>query len=347
MPGMNGAELLTKLHETQPEAVRFVLSGHAEQESVMRAVPITHQFFSKPCERDALREAVTRALELQSLLKDERAQRIIGGMDSLPSLPEAYTAVVRALANPEIDIPAVAAVIEADMAMSAKLLQLVNSAFFGLGQPIADVCQAATYLGLNTIRDLVLSIEVFKPCSDATPAVRRFLADLQARSTWTGCVARQVFEGNDSSGMAFTAGMLHDIGMLVMATRLPEPYADTLANCEKTKRPLHVVEQETFGVSHAEIGAYLLGVWGLPYPILEAAAYHHRPSDLTQESFSPLTAVHVASSLVASRSPGAGGEDGSWGQVDYAYLDALGVRNRFEEWEAMVDEELAQSRNEA
>ena len=287
---------------------------------------------------------MTRALELQSLLEDEGAQRIVGGMKSLPSLPETYAAVVKALAEPDIDIPAVAAVIEGDMAMTAKLLQLVNSAFFGLGRPIADISQAAAYLGLNTIRDLVLSIEVFKPCADATSAVKGFLADLQARSMWTGCIARQMSEGQDAFGMAFTAGVLHDIGLLVIATRLPKRYAEVVANSEETNRPLHVVEEELYGVSHAEIGAYLLGLWGLPYPILEAAAFHHRPSDLPQESFSALTAVHVASALVASRSGGAGGP---CEEIDVFYLEALGLRDRLEEWEAMVDEDLAESENEA
>ncbi len=278
------------------------------------------------------------------MLEDEATQRVVGRMKSLPSVPETYTAVVKALAEPEIDVSAVAAIIERDIAMTAKLLQLVNSAFFGLGRPISDVTQAAAYLGLNTIRDLVLSIEVFKPCKDATAAVKGFLGELQARSMWTGCVARQMSEGMDSFGMAFTAGVLHDIGLLVIATRLPKRFAEAIAKSKDTNQPLQVVENELYGITHAEIGAYLLGLWGLPYPILEAAAFHHRPSDLPQESFSVLTAVHVASALVASRS---GEADGPCEEVDVSYLESLGLRDRLEEWEVMVDEDLAESENEA
>ncbi|MFQ5507579.1 MAG: HDOD domain-containing protein, partial [Planctomycetota bacterium] len=160
---MDGAELLTIFHERYPKTVRFVLSGHAELEGVMRAVPIAHQFLSKPCNADELRDTVTRALELRALLDDERVQEIIGEVDALPSRPETYAAIVQALADPDVELSAVSEIIESDMAMSAKLLQLVNSAFFGLPQHIANIGEATSYLGLDMIRDLALSVDVFRP----------------------------------------------------------------------------------------------------------------------------------------------------------------------------------------
>ena len=347
MPGMDGAELLKRLHERHPKTVRFILSGHSEMEGVMRTVQVAHQFLSKPCDAERLKEAVSRSFELQGLLDDPQIQGLVGELESLPSTPETYSAIVQALSDPEVEMGAVTGILESDLAMSAKLLQLVNSAFFGLPQPISNVAQATSYLGLNTIRDLVLSVEVFQPPADAADTLKEFLGELQTRSTWTGTVARRMFDDEKQASLAFTAGMLHDVGLLIVATQLPDRLTEAMGKSEESGQPLHMVEEEIFGVSHAEIGAYLLGVWGLPYPILEAVAYHHRPTALTQESFSELTAVHVASALVCSRSVRADQEVSPYAQIDLSYLEGLGVRDRLEEWEAMVDEDAAKSSEEA
>jgi HD-like signal output (HDOD) protein len=347
MPGMSGDEVLRRFHDRHPQTVRFVLSGHAELEGVMRAVSIAHQFLSKPCDADTLRDTVTRALELKNLLDDERAQEIIGEMDALPSQPATYTAIVQALADPEVEIPVVSKIIESDLAMSAKLLQLVNSAFFGLRQNMAEISQATRFLGLNLIRDLALSVEVFRPPVDATNALTEFLARLQNRSMWIASVAGNMFQDKRQANEAFTAGMLHDIGVLVMATRLPDRFAEVLELSRQSERPLHVVERELYGVSHAEVGAYLLGVWGLPFSIIEAAAYHHHPSDLPQETFNVLTAVHVASALVEAKSDSSDELPGPCAQIDLSYLEALGVRERLGEWEALVGEQIEENRGAA
>ncbi|MCP4003057.1 MAG: HDOD domain-containing protein [bacterium] len=338
MPGMDGTELLKCFQSRFPETVRFVLSGHAELESVMRTVPVAHQFLTKPCDAEVLKDAVTRACELRSLLRNESAKQVVGTLDSLPSRPETYAAILEAIADPNAEMQPIVEILKSDVAMSAKLLQLVNSAFFGLPQRVADIGQATMFLGLNMLRDLVLSIEVFQPPPNATAAMEHFLADLQARSMWTGHIASRMFDDKQIGNQAFTAGMLHDIGLLVMATQLPEVLSEAIEKSCRIGQPLYVVEEELNGVSHAEIGAYLLGVWGLPYPILETAAYHHRPMDLPQRAFGELAAVHVASSLVDARI-GAVGESPR-GPINLAYLDSLGVRDQLEDWEALVDREM-------
>lgn len=345
MPGMDGAQLLASFHARHPQTVRLVLSGHSELEGVMRAVPLAHQYLTKPCDAATLKDTVTRALELQNLLDDDCMRQLIGQMGALPSRPETYADIVRALADPEVEIAAVVKIVASDVAMSAKLLQLANSAFFGLAKKIADVGEATTYLGLNTIRDLTLSLEVFRPPADGDDGLKTFLTELQARSIWTGGVARRMFDDRARASQAFAAGLLHDIGLLVMAAQLPEQLAEVVQAARASQRPLHVVERDLHGVSHAEIGAYLLGVWGLPYAVLEAAAYHHRPADLPQAGFSELTAVHVASSLVSARF--ASSSALSHSQIDLSYLEALGVRDRLEEWEALVETDAAASKCEA
>ncbi len=338
MPRMDGAELLVRMQDAHPETVRFVLSGHAELESVMRTVPVAHQFLTKPCDADELRETVTRACELRCLLHNELAEKVIGSLEGLPSRPETYSAILEAIANPDVEIASVVSILETDVAMSVKLLQLVNSAFFGLPTDISDIDRAVNYLGLNQLRDLVLSIEVFRPPTDAGAETEKFISDLQARSLLIGRIASQMSEDKRASNLAFTAGMLHDIGLLVMVTQMTDVLRDVLRRSKSLGKPIQLIEEETLGVSHAEIGAYLLGVWGLPYPLLEAAAYHHHPSKLPQESFSALTAVHVASALVDSRRDFGIGDSG--GQIDLEYISSLGLKERLADWEALADTEL-------
>jgi len=336
MPGMDGAELLTRFQQEHPETVRFVLSGHAELESVMRTVPVAHQFLTKPCDAALLKETVTRACELRATLASEAAERLIGTLDSLPSRPETYSAVLEALADPEVEMQAVASIVESDVAMSAKLLQLVNSAFFGLPQHVSDVGRATSFLGLERLRDLVLSIEVFRPPPRSSSELDGFVSALQTRSMWTGSVAARMFDDKQAGSRAFTAGMLHDIGELVLATQLPDVMSEAIAKSRERGQPRDRVETELLGVSHAEVGAYLLGLWGLPYPIIEAAAFHHRPADLPQESFSELAAVHVASALVEAHRDGAAQTPGQ--RIDLAYLESLGVSDQLEAWQALAEE---------
>ena len=339
MPGMSGAQLLTRFHELHPEAVRFVLSGHSELESVMRAVPVAHQFLTKPCEAEVLKDAVVRACELRKTLASGDIERVIGGVDALPSRPELYSAIVEALADSEVEIGSITTLLESDIAISAKLLQLVNSAFFGLPQEVTSVSRAIALLGLERLRDLVLSIEVFRPSPGASVDLDAFLAELQTRSLQTANLAARMFERGKQSSLAFTAGMLHDVGELVLGTQLSDGYSEVLERARAEGRPRHEIELERLGLSHAEVGAYLLGLWGLPYPVIEAAAYHHRPTALPQQGFGELAAVHVASALVSAHSPLE--DQGSAEQIDLEYLERLGVRDRLEEWEMLAEETLA------
>ncbi len=340
MPEMDGAELLQYFHRDYPDTVRFILSGYAELESVMRTVPIAHQFLTKPCEPETLRYAVARAFELRELLNDDRVAALVGGIETLPSRPAAYTAILDAIADPKVEMGQVIEILESDLAISSRLLQLVNSSFFGLSEPVADTRRAASLLGLNTLRDLVLSIEVFRVNDQLSPRLTRALDQLHTRSMWTGAIASSLVEQRQLRGRAFTAGMLHDIGLLVLAECAPRRLEQAMDRAAAEGESIEAAEQAINGVTHAEVGAYLLGVWGLPYPILEAAAYHHRPSELPQEGFSDIAAVHVAHSLVRSQ---LGGEfDDVEAEVDEAYLNQLGIAGRLPQWRDEVERRLAE-----
>lgn len=328
MPDIDGAALLAHVRERHPASVRIMLSGQTELEAALRAVPVAHQFLSKPCDRERLRAAIERACLSQALLMDESVRRAAGGAEALPSAPTLYTRLVEASRDPDASMAHVGALVESDVAMCAKVLQLVNSSFFGLGRRIAGAREAVTYLGMAPLRALVLSTGAFQAFA-AGRACGFSLDALEAHSTLVARTSAALLTDRQAAGEAFTAGMLHDVGKLVLASHRPAELAGLLAEAERTDRPLHVVERERGGVTHAEIGGYLLTVWGLPYTIVEAVTHHHAPARLEDSTFGVRAAVHIADALVGEASGGPA-------VLDEDYVARLGVADRLDGWRELV-----------
>jgi putative nucleotidyltransferase with HDIG domain len=337
MPGIDGAALLRHVQEEHPEGIRIVLSGHAEQEAALRAVPVAQQFLNKPASAALLENTIERALQLRALINDQVVRRVVGRLEALPSLPSIYMELTSVLADERSGARDVAVVVEKDPSMAAKVLQLVNSGFFGLGRRISSIEQAVSYLGLIMIKNLALSVKVFEPwrqsrVSGFSPETLRShslsVADLASRMA-----------GPDrlSADDAFTAGLLHDVGKLVLALEVPEQLAAAVETSRRDGTPVHEAEQELSGVTHAEIGAYLLGLWGLPNPVIEAVANHHVPRRVPQQSFDTLTAVHVADALVHElEADPKNSTGGAPSLVDQDYLAQLGLSERLPLWRALA-----------
>jgi putative nucleotidyltransferase with HDIG domain len=318
MPGMDGATLLTAVRDAYPNVARIVLSGQAERESLARALPVAHQFLSKPCDGEVLKVVIERACRLQKLLQDDSVRRAVGRLEALPSAARIYRELTEALAGPEVGLAQVAAIVERDPAMSAKVLQLVNSAYFGLAQHVTSATQAMIYLGAETMRGLVLTSQVFS-LVDRPGSSELSLEQLQQHSLLTARLAKRLAARQQVAEEAFTAGLLHDIGQVALAVSMRDPYAAVLRETRATRRPLHAVEAERLGVTHAAVGAYLLGVWGLPFSVVEAVAYHHQPSLVEAGDRDVLAAVHLADTLVEA----ADGEAPTDG-LDLPFLEASG-----------------------
>lgn len=336
MPGMDGATLLKEVQSRSPGTVRIVLSGHADLEAAMRSVCISHQFLSKPCDADDLRTVIDRACDLEVLLRDATLQEALGDVGDLPVLPKTYRALVEALAEPEVDLQDVGKIVEQDQGIAAKILQLVNSSYFGIRREITSVGQATTYLGVSTIRDLVLSAEVFRQFEESRRVQGFSLEAEQEHSLLTSRIAGRLFEERPLKDQAFLAGMLHDVGKLVLATQLQDRLTSTLAARQGSTEPFHETEERLHGVSHAEVGAYLLGLWGMPYPIVEAVAHHHHPSRVSEQSeFGVLAATHVAQVLAHEA---AEGPSPAW-TIDEELLERLGVADRLPAWREVAERE--------
>ena len=333
MPGMDGAELLSRTQKQFPRTVRIVLSGHSDREMILRSLGATHQYLAKPCDAEILKNTVTRACALRDLLADETLKSLIARMETLPSLPSLYIQVVQELESEDASIHKIGEIISKDVGMTAKILQLVNSAFFGLRRHISSPAQAVSMLGIETVKALVLSVQVFARF-DQSKVTGFSIESLLRHSTTCGLCSRMIAaqEVSDKKIVddALMAGMLHDAGKVVLAANVPESLSQAYVIAGKKKIARHEAEYEVLGTTHAEVGAYLLGLWGLPDPIVEALAFHHSPSRCLSQVFGPLTAVHVANVLEYEETPPPDGIIAP--SFDDQYLRELALVDRIPVW---------------
>ncbi|MEZ5100038.1 MAG: response regulator [Thermoleophilia bacterium] len=336
MPDVDGAAVLAEARERQPAAVRIVLSGQTELEQELRALPVAHQFLTKPCDTEELHGVVARACSVRELLDRTEIRSIVGAASALPSPPAAYAELTAALSSPDASVADVVAIVERDVAMSAKVIQLVNSAFFGLGRRTADAREAIAYLGVETVRAATLLGGVMLEFRPARPVAGFSLDALERHSLRVVGHATQVVRRADVEHVLMGA-MLHDVGKLLLASHRPDELAASIAEAGRRGCPPHVVELELLGTTHAEIGASLLAFWGLPDPVVETVAHHHRPERSPRGAPGPAV-VHVVDALVTR------GErpDAPWAPalLDRGGLAAAGWAERALEWEAAVAERL-------
>ena len=333
MPVMDGAQLLSEVRQRFPQVVRIVLSGQSDKELIYQSIAATHQYLDKPCETGLLKATVMRACALRDLLRSDSLRQLVTGMHQIPSQPTLYAEIRKEAESKTASIKAIGAIISKDMGMTAKILQLVNSAYFGLRGPVSTAEQAVNLLGLDTIQALVLTVHVFSQFS-STHGSGFNIDRLWEASTETGALARAIAKAEQVPALmieqAYTAGLLHDVGRLVFAANALERYEAALKTSHDKGLPIWEVEHLEFGASHADVGAYLLGLGGLGDPIVEAVAFHHRPSDCVGNSFSPLTAVHVANVLHEELSQQPAGDVPS--QIDSTYLNTRHMTDRLPHW---------------
>ena len=343
MPEMDGFELLKRVRALSPQTVRIALSGHTDRLAHLRVTGPIHQFLSKPCDPEVLKSTLLRAVTLGQFLSDPRLRQTAAQMEALPSLPHLLDQVTDELSSPSSSLGDIGEIIARDAGMSTKVLQLVNSAFFGVHQRIGSPAQAVVLLGLDAIKVLMLSIRLFDQFSDCD------LAGLTLPQVWehsvvVARVAKRLTlaeaPDEDAAECAFLAGLLHDAGKLVLAANMPEKYRSVMRLAGSRPDVLPTVERNILGATHGEVGAYLMGLWGFPYEVVEAILLHHTPDRAELMTFRPLTAVHAANALALAEEsdrvslPSAA--------LNIEYLTQIGMAERIPLWEQMVRQSLAE-----
>ncbi len=339
MPGMDGAALLTEVTRQYPQVVRIVLSGQSSKEATLKSVGVAHQFLAKPCDPEKLKQTVNRTFALRDLLSDETLKQALSRVKSVPSLPALYTELMEELQYPDASVARIGDIVAEDPGMTAKILQLVNSAFFGLPRKVSSPAQAASLLGTETIKALVLSIDVFSQFEGA--AIEGLVPEsLQKHCAETAAIAKQIAIAEKATketvDASFMAGFLHDVGKLILVQNMADQYGEVMVFMREKRVSLCEAERAVLGATHADVGAYLLGLWGLPESMVEATAFHHCPNKSFGDSFAPLTAVHVANALAHEWY----GEDRAAAVegLDVDYLNQLGMADRVPVWQSARNE---------
>jgi len=325
----DGTRLMDTVAARWPATVRVGLVDGSSRAGAVHEASICHQMVELPVDAEHLRDVLQRAAGLGVLVKDPALRALVGAVGHLPSIPAVYAELCALLEDPDAPVAKLTALLECDAALVAKLQQLVNSAFFGRGQHVKRLDQTVQLLGMTVLRSVVLTHAVYSQCG---PVVELELAEEQAHSLRVAVTARRLVGSSDADA-AFMAGLLHDVGKLVLAMQAPQMLADDRREAVAQRTSLHAVEQRRRGATHAEIGGYLMGLWNLAPVVVEAVAFHHAPARAPAGQRPVLAAVHVANVLDSVQR----GDACAIAELDAEYLAAQGLPPSLDDWRMLLE----------
>ena len=335
MPGMDGLELLTEIRNRFPDTVRMILSGYSAPQAALSAVGVAHRFLSKPCDAVELETAIERVCLLRDVLSGKEFQKMIGAIGPLPSLSETFYALTKLTENSGATVRQIADVVQRDPAMAAKILQLVNSAFFGPAQTVTSLHAAVSHLGMGTIKNLVLVADAFRVFTPDRRIPAGVVDDLWDHAQRAAQIAGKLPVDRTIRDLTVIAALLHDVGRLILMSKMPVQFCQAADLAREKDCPMFEAEQQVIGVSHAEIGAYLLGLWGIPYQVVDAVLAHHRPVRAAGAGFEITQAVFVAD-LLAREAARENELPNELRECDRLSLERLGLLDRLPEFRALA-----------
>jgi HD-like signal output (HDOD) protein/ActR/RegA family two-component response regulator len=345
LTGTSGLELLREVRSRYPEVVRIIFSGYTSQDVLIQSIGLAHQYLAKPCDDQQLLDTLLRAFTVQKLVRHKGLKELVAGLTGLPSLPSLYVEIMEELGREEPSLERVGEIISQDIGIAAKVLQIVNSPFFGLMHEIQNPARAVGLLGLDIIRAMVLSAGTFSKF-DKVRAKGFSMEDLWQHGMQTAGFAKCLAQANGSplkvEEAAFIAGLMHDIGKLVVAANKPDAYEGVLARVAETQEDFHQAEWTVYQADHAALGGYLLGLWGIPDEVLQAVAYHHTPQQGRDKGVTALTLVHVANAFSNQGADLVAAEFALMG-LDRDYLATAGVWDALPGWRHVCLELLNQA----
>lgn len=314
-------DFFAELKSLTPSTTRVVLSNKDKEKRFLNSLNLVHSILPDTISSADLENRLNRTITVGEVLKADSLVELLNGTDVVPSVPSLYLELMDLINSEDTSIPEIGTLVAKDVGMTVKLLQVVNSSFFGLRREILTAEDAAVILGVEAIKAMVLSQQAFQAFSSKNIAVD-YVNSLWQHSVTTAsfarCIARLEKADKRTVDIAFTAGMLHDVGKLVLMDLLPEQYEQYLIALKKDSLDVNVIERMIFGATHAEVGAFLLRKWGLSDEIVEPVMFHHDPTAI-RSTFGALTAVYVADCLAFELT----GKDTDNLHLDVSYLRSL------------------------
>jgi len=300
LPGMDGFALLREIMTKSPSTIRLIVSGRSDDETVLNSLKVAHQYLFKQTDVMRIKEAIQNAIDVHGAFEKEQFKKVMSRVQDLPSLPRLYNRLLGEIAHEHSSMDVIGDIVSEDVAMTAKVLRIVNSPYFGLRRDIRTPKEAVRYLGTETLKTMVLAVELFSSLK-LEPSLMDYSSTLWDHSITVGAFSRLIAASEGAQKLdvdnAFSAGVLHDVGKIVMMLNFPGPYANFLRELSERKDVIIFdLERDYFGVSHQEVGGYLLRVWGIPNAIVEPVLFHHQPMH-EEAFFSSITTVQSADLL--------------------------------------------------
>ncbi len=294
MPGMSGADVLSHARDNYPAMVRIVLSGECDPELAQRAMPLAHEFVSKPCDPDDLFEIINRAHETSKSLDSPRIAELVGSLDTLPIQPRVFSEIQDCVSSDE-GLPAITKVVESDVAIATAVIRMANSAFYGFGHETTTVRDAVSRLGSDTVSGIAMNAEL---AACTSPSLLQDLENLNGLSAHVASIVRKMI--GVEAAKASLASLVRSIGVVVFITCVGEEYQPIQEHFRATGLPDDEGELRLFGATHSEVGAYVLRMWKVDPIVVEAVHYHREPSLASPEA---QRIIHVMAAADAAISP--------------------------------------------
>jgi len=257
--------------------MRMALSGYTDSRNIYKALEenLAKMYMFKPWDNKELMSIIDRMFELEDVLTNKQIMNLINNINDLPTMPDLYIKIKNLIAE-EADIDRIAHAVEMDQASSTRILRIANSAYFGA--KTGSIAQAIMYIGLINVKSIVLSNSVFKMEGPAKNEIKNLWRNATLTNRFCNLFYQDILKKRIPNVFA-SAGLLHNIGMVVLLAQHNGQYEAAMAEVVRSGRNIIDVERELFGITHQEIGGYLLNWWEIPLPIVEAALYHHSPQD--------------------------------------------------------------------
>lgn len=333
-PDDSGVKLLNWASEHHPKIARVLMAELAEHESALRILRAPHQFLAKPVTPEVVVGTVESMLLFNRLIPNEVLLTLAARIKSLPPLPSLYFQILARLKSPDCSAESIAEVLAKDMGMTTRLLQVVNSGACGQSRRVTELVDVINLLGTEEIKSLVVGVRLFESHERIKPLYFS-ISQIWRHSTAVAHAARAICRletaNEELANDAYLAGLLHDLGKLVLQNNFEAQYNTVQRTAKATGRRLWEVEVDEFGVSHAEIGGYVMGRWGMPMSLIDAVSLHHQPGRSSGKDFSPLAAVHIANVLVHERD-----KDEEVPELDSLLIESLGCGNRVDVWRKTI-----------
>ena len=332
MPEMDGAEFLRNVRDNFQGTLRIILTGQTSKEQVMRSLSVAHRVLNKPCDALRLEAAIADASSLEKLITNDKVKALVDQIEGLPYLPKLHREITQLIMNEGADLHKIAQLIQNDPSISIRVLQLVNSSFLGLAREITCIKDAVSYLGLDCVRGLVLSQELFSSLSSEALANSFSMEKFQEKSAFTAGLAKKLAQNTPHEDLVYTGALLHGIGYLILAHAMPAEYDSFIRESEQKNLPLIQIEDQNLDFNHADVGAYLLSLWDLPFDVIDMVGNYAVPSGTCESAMGPVGYVHVASVLASKQLPSRFATD-----YDLNYLDSLNLDELMPQWQALVE----------